>query len=185
MDESTKTIRNLAGFNTNMNKNYFYFLRLATWFVFQHCFFRQWFFPAKFRPFALRLWGAKIGKGVVIRCGVKIHFPWNLRVSNFCWIGEESWILNHAEVKIESNVAISQRVIICSGGHNYRDSSLKYDHKPILIKHGAWICLDAKVLPGVTVGECSVVSAGEIVRKSLPDYSLYVGGQIHAIKPPK
>jgi putative colanic acid biosynthesis acetyltransferase WcaF len=45
--------------------------------------------------------------------------------------------------------------------------------------------LDAKVLPGVTIGECSVVSAGEILRKSLPDYSILVGGQVRQINPPK
>ena len=54
-----------------------------------------------------------------------------------------------------------------------------------MIKDGAWVCLDAKVLPGVTIGECSVVSAGEIVRKSLPDYSMLVGGQVRQIDPPK
>ena len=54
-----------------------------------------------------------------------------------------------------------------------------------MIKDGAWVCLDAKVLPGVTIGECSVVSAGEIVRRSLPDYLMLVDGQVRQIDPPK
>jgi putative colanic acid biosynthesis acetyltransferase WcaF len=41
------------------------------------------------------------------------------------------------------------------------------------------------VLPGVTIGECSVVSAGEVVRKSIPDYSMLVDGEIRPIDPPK
>ena len=133
----------------------------------------------------LRLSGAKIGMNAVLRCRIRIHFPWNLEIGDDCWIGEEVWFINHEKIKIGSNVCISQRSIICSGGHNYRSASLEYAHKPIEIKDGAWVCLDAKVLPGVTIGECSVVSAGEVARKSVPDYSMLVGGVIRPIDPPK
>lgn len=126
-----------------------------------------------------------MGRRVLIRRGVGVHFPWNLEIGDDCWIGEEVWFINHEKVSIGSNVCISQRAIICSGGHDYRSASLEYAHKPIVIKDGAWICLDAKVLPGVTIGECCVVSAGEIVRKSLPNYSMLVVGKVRPINPPK
>jgi putative colanic acid biosynthesis acetyltransferase WcaF len=141
--------------------------------------------PSKLRLLMLTLNGAKIGSRVVLRSGLKIHFPWNLEIGDDCWIGEDVWFINHQKVKIGSNVCISQRSIICSGGHDYRSASLEYAHKPIEIKDGAWICLDAKILPGVTIGECSVVSAGEVVRKSIPDYSMLVGGEIRPIDAPK
>jgi putative colanic acid biosynthesis acetyltransferase WcaF len=128
---------------------------------------------------------AKVGKGVVIRRGIRVHFPWNLEIGDNCWIGEEVWFINHQKVTIGSNVCISQRSMICSGSHDFRSASLDYAHKPIEIKDGAWVCLDAKVLPGVTIGECSVVSAGEVARKSVPDYSMLVGGEIRPIDPPK
>jgi putative colanic acid biosynthesis acetyltransferase WcaF len=133
----------------------------------------------------IRFFGAKVGKRLILRHGFRVHFPWNLEIGDDCWIGEEVWFINHEKITIGSNVCISQRSIICSGGHDYRSTSLEYAHKPVLIEDGAWICLDAKVLPGVTIGECSVVSAGEIVRKSLPDYSMLVGGQVRPIDPPK
>jgi putative colanic acid biosynthesis acetyltransferase WcaF len=133
----------------------------------------------------LRLFGATIGKKVKIRSGVRVHIPRNLEIGSFSWIGDSVWFINHAKVSIGSNVCISQRSIICSGGHDYRSASLDYAHKPVAIKDGAWVCLDAKVLPGVTIGECSVVSAGEIARKSLPDFSMLVGGQVRPIDPPK
>lgn len=141
--------------------------------------------PNILRISILTLNGAKIGSRVIIRRGVRVHFPWNLEIGDDCWIGEEVWFINHEKVTIGSNVCISQRSIICSGGHDYRSASLEYAHKPVIIKDGAWVCLDAKVLPGVTIGECSVVSAGEVVRKSLPDYSMLVGGQVRQIDPPK
>jgi putative colanic acid biosynthesis acetyltransferase WcaF len=158
---------------------------LMIWFPIQHVFFKSSFLPTLARPFLLKLFGASIGRRVFIRRGVKVHFPWNLEIGDDCWIGEEVWFINHEKIRISSNVCISQRSIICSGGHDYRSASLEYNHKPIEIKDGAWICLDAKVLPGVTIGECSVVSAGEVARKSIPDFSMLVNGQIRPIDPPK
>ena len=160
-------------------------IRLGLWFIVQHLFFKSPIFPPKFRRLLLRSFGASVGSGVLIRRGVRVHFPWNLEIGDGCWIGEEVWFINHEKITVGSNVCISQRSIICSGGHDYRSASLEYAHKPVVIKDGAWVCLDAKVLPGVTIGECSVVSAGEIVRKSLPDYSMLVGGQVRQIDPPK
>lgn len=168
-----------AGFTLQMK------IRLGLWLFVQVTCFKTSVFPSKFRSSLLRLFGASVGQGVLIRQGTRIHFPWNLEIGDHCWIGEEVWFINHEQISIGSNVCVSQRSIICSGGHNYQSVSLEYAHKPVIIKDGAWICLDAKVLPGVTIGECSVVSAGEIVRKSLPDYSMLVGGHIRQIDPPK
>ncbi len=140
---------------------------------------------SQLRTYGLRVFGAKIGIDCTFKSGIRILYPWNLEIGDDCWIGEEVWFINHEKITIGSNVCVSQRSIICSGGHDYRSASLAYAHKPVFIKDGAWICLDAKVLPGVTIGECSVVSAGEIARKSLPDYSMLVDGQVRQIEPPK
>ena len=160
-------------------------IRLGIWFLTRQIFFDTPFLPSMMRPRILRFFGACIGDRVLMRRGVRVHFPWNLEIGNDCWIGEEVWFINHEKITIGSNVCISQRSIICAGGHDYRSASLEYSHKPVSIKDGAWVCLDAKVLPGVTIGECSVVSAGEIARKSLPNYSMLVGGQVRPIDPPK
>ena len=177
--------RNLSAFTgggglTTTNK-----FRLIIWAFLQNTIFKSFFFHSKLRVMALRVLGASIGKGVQIRRGVKIHFPWNLTIGNDCWIGEEVWFINHEKVRIGSDVCISQRSVICSGGHDYRSPSLEYAHEPIEIKNGAWICLDAKVLPGVTIGECSVVSAGEVARDLLPDFSMLASGKIQPINPPQ
>ena len=174
-------MRNLGNFKStkmNLSKNF----RLFIWVLVSKFYFS---FSNVGRISVLRILGSSIGKRVVIRNQVKVHFPWNLEIGDDCWIGEEVWFINHEKIRIGSNVCISQRSIICSGGHDYRSASLEYAHKPIEIKDGAWICLDAKVLPGVIIGECSVVSAGEVARKSVPDYSMLIGGEIRQIDPPK
>ncbi len=159
--------------------------RILAWSVIQNTLFKSVFTLSALRVFFLRRFGCEIGRNVLIKRGVRIHFPWQLKIGDDCWIGEEVWFINHEKITIGSNVCISQRSIICSGSHDYRSISLEYAHEPIVIKDGAWICLDAKVLPGVTIGESSVVSAGEVARKSLPDYSMLVGGQVRPIDPPK
>ena len=174
--------RTLENFQSRREFNVITF---SFWWLISNLLFSRAFTPSYLRSLILRIFGAKVGNGVVFRRGVRVHFPWNLEIGDDCWIGEEAWFINHEKIKIGSNVCISQRSIICSGGHDYRSASLEYAHKPIEIKDGAWICLDAKVLPGVTVGECSVVSAGEVARKSVPDYSMLVGGEIRPIDPPK
>ena len=174
--------RNLRNFNSIRDYN---LIGISFWWIISNLIFVNSLTPKSLRPRILRLFGAKVGTGVSIRRGVIVHFPWNLEIGDDCWIGEDVWFISHEKITIGSNVCISQRSIICSGGHDYRSASLEYAHKPVVIKDGAWVCLDAKLLPGVTIGECSVVSAGEIVRKSLPDYSMLVGGQVRQIDPPK
>jgi putative colanic acid biosynthesis acetyltransferase WcaF len=176
--------RDLAAFSGNRIK-LLRKIRIVSWYLVQHLIFKNSFAPTIVRPYFLRLFGASIGRRVLIRRGVKIHFPWNLVIGNNCWIGEEVWFINHEKIFVGSDVCISQKSIICSGGHDYRSSSLEFNHKSIEIRNGAWICLGAKVLPGVTIGQCSVIAAGEIARNSIPDYSMLINGQVHTIDFPK
>jgi putative colanic acid biosynthesis acetyltransferase WcaF len=177
--------RDLRSFSVGTGFTLMLKIRIASWFIVQHLIFKGPFIPSSIRPHLLRVFGSSIGRRVIIRRGVRVHFPWNLVIGDDSWVGEDVWFVNHEKVEIGSNVCISQRSIICSGGHDYRSASLQYAHKPIAIKDGAWICLDAKILPGVTVGECSVVSAGEIVRKSVPNYSILLGGHVRPIDLPR
>ena len=176
-------MRNLSSFKRSSHSNGRFLVFAISFFAYKIL--GSFLLSSNLRVITFRILGAKIGKDVKIRNRVKVHNFRNLEIGDNCWIGEEVWFINHEKIQIGSNVCISQRSIICSGGHDYRSASLEYAHKPIKINDGAWICLDAKVLPGVTIGECSVVSAGEVARKSVPDYSMLVGGEIRPIDPPK
>lgn len=78
-------------------------------------------------------------------------------------------------------MAISQFVVICSSGHDFKSENLKYKHGLIIIGDGAWICLGATLLPHSRIGENSVVSAREIVNQEIPANNLYIRGQLHPI----
>lgn len=177
--------RDLAKFAKTSNLRLSFVLKFVAWVLIQNSVFNFFWIPSGLRVTMLRLFGSHIGKRVLIRKNVKIHFPWNLKIGDDCWVGEEVWFINHEKINIGSDVCISQKSVICSGGHDYRTVSLEYAHKPIEIKDGAWICLNATILPGVTIGECSVVSAGEVARKSVPNFSMLVHGQVYPIDSPK
>ena len=155
--------------------------KAGLWWFIQNTVFPFFLFPSSLRVVTLRLFGAKIGKSVLIRNGVRIHFPWNLRIGNDCWIGEQVWLINHELIEIGSNVCISQRAIICSSGHDFRSASLAYKHKPIEIQDGAWICLQSTILAGSVIGRNSVVSAGETFKGKLAEDSIFANKETKKI----
>ncbi len=177
--------RDLSVFQNLARSSLLWKLRVASWHLVSVFLVSNFLVTSQVRVTLLRLFGAKIGKNCLVRRNTRIYFPWNLVIGTQTWLGEDVKIINHEFVYIGSNVCISQGAVICSSGHDYRSASLEYNHRPIEIKDGAWICLDAKVLPGVTIGKCSVVSAGEVARKSLPDYSMLVVGQVRPIDSPR
>jgi putative colanic acid biosynthesis acetyltransferase WcaF len=83
-------------------------------------------FPSRFKRAVLRAFGARVGRGVVIKPRVNIHFPWKLAVGDFAWIGEEVFILNFEPVTIGPQCCISQRAFLCTGNHDYSKAHMPY-----------------------------------------------------------
>lgn len=125
--------------------------------------------PPKLRVALLRFFGARIGQRVLIRHGVRVHWPWKLTIGDDVWIGVDAWLLNLEPITIESNVCISQAAMLCTGSHHAKDSSFGFDNAPIHVAAGAWIAARATVLRGVTVGRNSVVGAMALVTQDVPD----------------
>lgn len=124
--------------------------------------------PSALKRALLRFFGAKIGAGVVFKPRVNIYLPWRLEIGSHCWIGEEVFILNYAEVRIGSHACISQRAFLCTGNHDYRDPEFAFRGGPISVGDGAWIGAAVFLAPGVSVGDEAVVGAGSVVLKDLP-----------------
>lgn len=123
----------------------------------------------------LRLYGAKIGKGVVIKPGVNIKYPWLLEIGDYSWIGEDVWIDNLGYVKIGNNCCISQGAMLLCGNHNFRSVTFDLIVKPITIEDGAWVGAKSVVCPGVTVSEDAVLAVGSVATKSLDAATIYQG----------
>ncbi|OZC83655.1 putative colanic acid biosynthesis acetyltransferase [Rhodococcus sp. 06-412-2C] len=129
----------------------------------------RWWFPASTRVAVLRLFGARIGDGVLIRHRVRIHWPWKLSVGSNSWIGEGVWILDLEPVDIGSDACISQDVLLCTGSHDRRSTAFEFDNGPISIGDRTWIAARATVLRGVNIGSDVTIGATALVTGDVPD----------------
>ncbi len=147
-----------------------------TWLITQAIFFDTsipW--PYFLKRFLLRRFGAKIGKGVVLRTRIYIHSPWHLSIGDHCWVGDGCQLLTTARITFEDHVALAHEVYVAAGGHDIQSATMAPDNQPILIKSGCWITSRAFIGPGVTIEEDVVVAGGAVVVKDV-EASIVVGG---------
>jgi putative colanic acid biosynthesis acetyltransferase WcaF len=152
------------------------FLVRSVWFLFGLPLLRCSLLPSSgFRRRLLRLFGAEIGEGAVIKPGVRVKYPWKFSAGKHCWIGEDSWIDNLAPVILGDHVCISQNVYFCTGNHDWAEPTFDLITHPIRIESGAWIAARASIGPGVLVGQCAVVGFGAVVTSPVPSYEIHAG----------
>lgn len=86
---------------------------------------------------------------------------------------------------IEDKVGIGPRVSIIMHSDPYPSPLQKsYPKKtlPVAIKKGVWVCTGAIILPGITIGEYSVIAAGAVVTKDVPPYTVVAGVPAKVVK---
>uniref|UniRef100_Q01XK0 Transferase hexapeptide repeat containing protein n=1 Tax=Solibacter usitatus (strain Ellin6076) TaxID=234267 RepID=Q01XK0_SOLUE len=130
----------------------------------------------------LRLFGAKIGCGVVIKPGVRVKYPWFLEIGDHSWIGEDVWIDNLALVQIGANVCLSQGAYLCTGNHDWSDPAFGLIVQPIVIHAGAWVGAKTIVGPGAVIGLQAIATAGSVVTGNLDPDTIYSGNPAVARK---
>ena len=135
-----------------------------------------------FRRFILRCFGAKVGAHVNTYPSTRIYFPWNLEVGDWSAIGENALIYNLGPVTIGEKVTISHGAHLCAGTHDYTKPDMPLVKPPISIGDQTWVCADAFVGPGVTVGECAIVGARAVVMKDVEPWSIVAGNPAKFIK---
>ena len=90
-------------------------------------------------------------------------------------------------VTIGSHVNLAQGITVTALNHNFEDPNKRIDEQgisttPVTIEDDVWIGANAVVLPGVTIGNHSVVAAGAVVTKDVPPHSLVAGVPAKVIK---
>jgi len=134
------------------------------------------------RCFLLRLFGARIGRGVLIRPSVKVTYPWKLSIGDLAWVGDDVVLYSLGEIEIGANAVISQRSYLCAASHDYTKPDFPIYAKKICIGEQAWLATDVFVSPGVTVGMGAVVGARSSVFHDLPPMMVCVGSPAKPVK---
>lgn len=152
----------------------------------------------KLNTIKCKIYGINVGPKSQIGKGLKFVHPWNIEIRNNCFIGNNIHLWSEKEeskLTIESNVEIARDCILdFSGGLTIQKSALisegaiiyTHDHgydprsepiaAPLVIGEGAWIGARAIILPSVRyIGANSIVGAGSIVTKDIPDDHIFVG----------
>lgn len=134
------------------------------------------------RRFLLRLFGAKIGKGVIIRPSVTVTYPWKVKIGDYSWIGDNVVLYSLGEIEIGSNVVVSQKSYLCAASHEYSKVNFPIFSHKIIIEDECWLATDVFVAPGTVVGKGTVVGARSSVFQSLPGGKVCVGSPAKPIK---
>lgn len=175
MKENPKPILDAEPWLNLSNYNQSWFDRgKPTWFIFLWWLVEGITFPLTphnfygFRRWILALFGAKIGKGVIIRSSVRILYPWKVEIGDYSWIGDDVYFYSLDNIKIGCHCVISQKTYLCTGSHNSHDNNFGLIIDSIEIGNGTWIAADCFIAPGVKIGANSVIGARSSVFNNIP-----------------
>ena len=130
---------------------------------------------SQMRTALLRLFGARIGDGVVFKPRIVIKFPWKLAIGDNTWIGEGVWLDNVDQITIGSDCCLSQGVYVCTGNHDWSKETFDLVIQPVTVNAGAWLGAFARIGPGVTIGEDAVVAMGAVALEDVADNAVVQG----------
>ena len=152
------------------------YIKRGFWYLVSMIFFKSSLpFPAVLKNCLLRIFGAELGKNVLLKPVVNIKYPWFLSIGNNVWIGENVWIDNLANVSLGDNVVLSQGSFLLTGNHDYKKAAFDLILGEIRIEDGVWVGANSLVSPGVSLGSHSVIGAGSVVTGDTQPYSIYQG----------
>ncbi len=128
------------------------------------------------------MFGANVGKNVVVKPRVNIKYPWNISIGDNAWIGEKVWLDSLGKINIGSNVCLSQSAMLICGNHNYKKSTFDLMVGNIILEEGVWIGAGAMVCGNIICKTHAVLTAGSVAANDLESYSVYQGNPAVKIK---
>lgn len=135
-----------------------------------------------------KLLSAILGKtngSFIIESPFHCDYGYNIEVGKNFYMNVNCVILDEASVTFGDNVFIAPNCAFYTAGHTFeveqRNRGLEYA-KPISVGNNVWIGGNVVVVPGVTIGDNSVIGAGSVVTKDIPANSLAVGNPCKVVR---
>lgn len=126
-----------------------------------------------------------IGKMILNNCGANVNLEKGSYFTEYCSIGNNSGIgINSylsGKICIGNDVMMGPECKIYTRNHNYERIDIPMnqqgvaEEQPVCIGNDVWIGVRVTILPGVHIGNHSIICAGAVVTKDVPDYAI-VGG---------
>ncbi len=127
----------------------------------------------------------KTGENCIVEQPFFCTYGYNTTVGDNFFLNVNGKLMDSGKITIGNNVFIAPNVCIITEEHamdvEQRNAGLEYTH-PVTIEDNVWICTGSLILPGVTIGEGSIIGAGSVVTKNIPPKSLAVGNPCKVIK---
>jgi putative colanic acid biosynthesis acetyltransferase WcaF len=134
------------------------------------------------RRMLLRLFGAQVGHEVHIYPSVCIAVPWNVSIGDGSAVGDRAILYSLGPIALGDRVTISQGAHLCAGTHDLSRPDRPLLKPPITVGDDAWICADAFVGPGVTVGHKAIVGARAVAMKDVAPGTTVVGNPARPLR---
>lgn len=130
----------------------------------------------------LRLFGSRLGHGVVVHASARVWAPWNLEMGDHSSLGPFVDCYCVDRICLGRCVTVSQYSFLCAASHDIEAPDMPLITAPIVLCDHVWIAADAFVAPGVTVGEGAVVAARTSVFRAVPAWTVVAGNPAKTLR---
>lgn len=134
------------------------------------------------RRFLLRLFGAKIGKRVLIRSTAEFTYPWKVSIGDYSWIGDRTVLYSLGEIHIGQHTVISQQSYICTGSHDADQISFDMYAQTVHVGDECWVASGVFIMPGATIGDGAVIGARSTVFGNIPGGMICYGNPARPVR---
>lgn len=130
----------------------------------------------------LKMFGCKIHGHVFIAPSCRIYAPWLLDIGERSCLGSRSEVYNLGPVKIGKKTTLAQYSYICNGTHDLSNPALPLLVGDVVIGDDVFVGAKVIILPGLNLGNGSVVGAGSVLTKDTEAFGIYAGNPAKFLK---
>ena len=121
-----------------------------------------------------------LGEGTVLQPGIFINSPELVSIGANCNFAQRTFLTGGGGIDIGDRVGFGPDTKVWSVNHRFEDPDTPWllqgwEKKPVVIEDDVWLGASVFVMPGVRIGKGAIVSAGTVVGKSVPPYSIVAG----------